>query len=591
MSNEDITDVQARICVCRQGHMCLPVVLAHWDHVETVVLHICECKPAAEQLVARGFFPCAPKQPSMAFDISLLELVTATMFYIAPNISGWSLGLEWFWKERGYVLGARDNLKRRFSAAYLWFNVVRDQTNNCVQEYIISIVNETCLDSEDNTTPNGAVMRNEEATAPPLPPLDPPFRLLEQASTPWSASEPALAHPSTPEQPALLTSAPVQESIPPTSGPERRRIRPSEHLRRCCPLCFGGKKPELAESQAHCIVALDVNFAQKCLKGRVVDPPIQHPNTYFVPPTKLNEMEACIEACRKKKHSGSSNLKLRLPEDILKDCENSFIAAQEGEAKASSVVYADTGLVALVCRHDRPLWVANMTTPGERQYYAFALLDHLFEELPDDWSVGVLYDIAGQIERSMLKHGILSSLYPRMVFVVSIFHAYGHQWACQLLYHPRKVVGFGLSDGEGCEWFWSSLKRLISSLRVSGRHRRRLMIDRQIHHNRVDGLRKLGLWLARKRQACIKKETAMREILSNHNISPLVLCAEWAAQVEAQTAPLKRRKKAAGDEAIKHILDLHKQRQELHARIQTIQASISKLVDVTADEYKLTAEE
>jgi hypothetical protein len=29
-------------------------------------------------------------------------------------------------------------------------------------------------------------------------------------------------------------------------------------------------------------------------------------------------------------------------------------------------------------------------------------------------------------------------------------------------------VGFGLSDGEGCERFWSAIKPLIPSLRVSG---------------------------------------------------------------------------------------------------------------------------
>ncbi|KAI6000228.1 hypothetical protein EDC04DRAFT_2584117 [Pisolithus marmoratus] len=47
-------------------------------------------------------------------------------------------------------------------------------------------------------------------------------------------------------------------------------------------------------------------------------------------------------------------------------------------------------------------------------------------------------------------------------------HVYGHQWPCQIVYHPCKCVGFGLSDGEGCEWSWSSLKMFIPILRVSG---------------------------------------------------------------------------------------------------------------------------
>ena len=40
-------------------------------------------------------------------------------------------------------------------------------------------------------------------------------------------------------------------------------------------------------------------------------------------------------------------------------------------------------------------------------------------------------------------------------------HAYGHEWACQLTYNPRMVVGLGLLDGEGMEHLWSHLIKLI----------------------------------------------------------------------------------------------------------------------------------
>jgi len=30
-------------------------------------------------------------------------------------------------------------------------------------------------------------------------------------------------------------------------------------------------------------------------------------------------------------------------------------------------------------------------------------------------------------------------------------HAYGHEWACQLVYNPHLISGLGLSDGEGTE--------------------------------------------------------------------------------------------------------------------------------------------
>ncbi|KAF9509694.1 hypothetical protein BS47DRAFT_1373460 [Hydnum rufescens UP504] len=109
-----------------------------------------------------------------------------------------------------------------------------------------------------------------------------------------------------------------------------------------------------------------------------------------------------------------------------------------------------------------------MTTAGEKQYYAVALLSSLFEQLPSWWRLGVLYDIACVLHRSMSKWKILPSLLPRIDWGVSVFHAFGHQWPCQCMYHPQKRKGFGFSDGEGCERCWGALKKLAPVLQVSG---------------------------------------------------------------------------------------------------------------------------
>jgi hypothetical protein len=82
--------------------------------------------------------------------------------------------------------------------------------------------------------------------------------------------------------------------------------------------------------------------------------------------------------------------------------------------------------------------------------------------------VGILYDIGCQLHRSCVKWNLLGPNLSRVTFGISVFHAYGHQWPCQVVYHPRKCSGFGLSDGEGCEHLWSALSFLISPLRVSG---------------------------------------------------------------------------------------------------------------------------
>jgi hypothetical protein len=67
----------------------------------------CSCNPAAVTLVKHGFFPCSPIQPSVAFDINLLDLVSITAANMAPNIFGWTLSLESFWAQHGYTIGIR----------------------------------------------------------------------------------------------------------------------------------------------------------------------------------------------------------------------------------------------------------------------------------------------------------------------------------------------------------------------------------------------------------------------------------------------------------------------------------------------------
>lgn len=169
---------------------------------------------------------------------------------------------------------------------------------------------------------------------------------------------------------------------------------------------------------------------------------------------------------------------LAVPKSVLDGCEKSFIAADERREKASTTYFADTGLMALLCRHDKVLWLVNMVSAGERQYYAFALLDRLFRHLPLTWRMGILYDIGCSIDRSCKKWGFLAEWQDHIVFVIAVFHAYGHQWPCQCVYHPRKCMGFGLTDGEGCERFWALLQKLIPGLRVTGVSRDTLRASR-----------------------------------------------------------------------------------------------------------------
>ncbi|KAI0245088.1 hypothetical protein BJV78DRAFT_1141541 [Lactifluus subvellereus] len=182
-----------------------------------------------------------------------------------------------------------------------------------------------------------------------------------------------------------------------------------------------------------------------------------------------------------------------------------------------------------------------MTSAGEKQYYAVALLRRLFEHIPSHMTVGVLYDIGCQLHRSCKKWGFLEEFLPRITFGISVFHAYGHQWPCQIIYHPRKCRGFGLTDGEGCERFWSSLKKLIPGLRVTGYYQRILIIDNQICFLNEKALDGIGHWLYWRWYHCQQKKQEADGVLAACGVGEDVLRSEWAAQVREQTKPLPRK--------------------------------------------------
>lgn len=145
--------------------------------------------------------------------------------------------------------------------------------------------------------------------------------------------------------------------------------------------------------------------------------------------------------------------------------------------------FDDTGIMALICCHDIPLFFANIDSLGEQQKYSVALLQHLFSLLPHQATVVTLYDVGCVLARSLAKVCYHSCLYcsltslqydilpksitTRLRFATTAMHAYGHEWACQLVYNPRMCVGLGLSDGEGTERLWSHFVHLIGIERTS----------------------------------------------------------------------------------------------------------------------------
>ncbi|KAI6127276.1 hypothetical protein F5141DRAFT_1250334 [Pisolithus sp. B1] len=278
---------------------------------------------------------------------------------------------------------------------------------------------------------------------------------------------------------------------------------------RLCVTTCGPQRAKTDHEDLDCIVCLDACFTQKRTKNpqnsATHDPP-NPTNTVFIPESEVKSMEIHRNAVH---HLQGDSFEdgMRVPISVLDGCGDSFHAADEKQKKASTNFFADTGLMALLCCHDHVLWLVSMTSAGEKQHYALVLLKYLFAHLPTTTTVGLLYDIGCQLEHSCCKWKLLDEeILSRLKFGISVFHAYGHQWPCQIVYHPQKCVGFGLSDGEGCEQLWSSLKMLIPILQVSGYHQRLFVLDNQIHHFDRKAFAALGQWLNKKWTLCKSKK-------------------------------------------------------------------------------------
>lgn len=77
------------------------------SHVEIEKLVLCTCTEPALQLLSRGFFPCAPSEPTLAVDLNVLDFARELFVNAAPNTTAWCETLEGFLSARKFKLTTR----------------------------------------------------------------------------------------------------------------------------------------------------------------------------------------------------------------------------------------------------------------------------------------------------------------------------------------------------------------------------------------------------------------------------------------------------------------------------------------------------
>ncbi|KAG2125361.1 uncharacterized protein EDB93DRAFT_1244054 [Suillus bovinus] len=432
-------------------------------------------------LILNGLFPTSPSQPRLAVSTDLLAFYRALFERSCDAVNALASALHTHYVRRGFHMTngkgefIQEPFRRSLGQAILWFDVLQVELESQLER---------------------AVQASRD--------------LVEASRNP-------------PEHPAPFI--PTADVVP--------RERCATILLQRCPACFGGVSfGRKLEEGGDIHVATDGNFHHRHRRSAGDSPHFYDP-TYFLPKAQVDDIGRHINRSRKSTPKLHAPL---VPHEAIDLCENSYEAADGMKQKAAMDSFDDTGIMALICRHDIPLFFANIDTPGEQQKYAVALIDHLFTLLPRSATVVTLYDVGCVLSRSLSQYNILpEAVTKRLRFATTAMHAYGHEWSCQLVYNPRICEGLGLSDGEGTERLWSRFIRLIGIQRSSSRQRRLWLLDRQAAAIGLEMRADLGDWIRRRLKRGIDEQgTAAQTTLDECDATVEDLRHQWALQRQSQ---------------------------------------------------------
>ncbi|KAL0060457.1 hypothetical protein AAF712_012740 [Marasmius tenuissimus] len=594
------------------------VQLYHFEYHGIRNIHYCSCKTLAQALVAQGFFPTSPSQHRMAIVIPLLDFYLSLSEGNSDAVSALAGALEKMYRRRGLQVvdkegkATRDPVRRALGHSLEWYDTLSvhvdrfiDKTLDQLKQALPQLPEvDVCLSSPlsrsmalskvptsppaASTSTTSSPTASQAETPPPdtqqsqpaFPHLNvTPVVIQDISSQPTTSPNTSQPQPTSPDiNITLSTKDIVNKGDDGSEEKDQSLLKPGEcnpYLQRLCPACFGGShygRSFKAGRDIH--VALDGNFHHRHMKSGGSGVPF-HLSERLLTKEYVDAVREHLDAARTKP---AKPRKAVVPDDdVDADCD-AYKAARGDAKQSSSDRYDHNGLVALVCRHDIPIFLASINTPGEQQKFTVALFQMLFSLLPDDATVVGLYDVACVLDRRMQLYDFLpDTIVSRIQLATAVMHAYGHQWSCQLHYNPRLRPGLGLTDGEGTERLWSRLRRLIGVEQRSTLARRAWLLDRQCDSIARDNREDLGSWMNRKLVKGVqKKETNALGVLRNNRISAEVLQDEWKAQCRAQTS-LKARSPAHLKKELSKVIQLQGQILDLKKSITSTKTAIKDM--------------
>ncbi|KAK7006739.1 hypothetical protein R3P38DRAFT_3214096 [Favolaschia claudopus] len=479
-----------------------------------------------------------------------------------PNVSAFSKALELSLMKRGYKLDFENTLRRRFGHALQWYTHLCNITQNTIDN-LVRTARGIHL-SSDPVPPTSESVPSDDVDDPGSPPSDtaqhtsspPETLLITPAITGRKRARSIVSDDDNSDDESPSTPINPFPDPPP-------RARPSDYLIERCPLCFAGLKhdPSQAIDVANCG---DGNFVQKHRKRKGCrDPPLSHPASYFVSESLADEMNDYKKQARVDEGEDGYDGVMKVPQSVLDECEASFKAADEKREKASTKYFDDTGLMALVCRHDRPLFVVNMRTAGEKQFYILLLIEMLFQHLPADIRPAFFTDHASSLDFFLATSIAFISVYQYFTHLATGGHASSSITPSNALDLGSRTVRVVNVSGKG-----SCLLFQFFS------HHRIYTLDMQLRYNAESNFFGLVDWLVRRYHHMEEKRREAKAGLEKCGITVGVLRLQFKDQVATQTKPLQRRSKKRGVAAVETILESRRKAETLFKRLTSLEETL-----------------
>lgn len=229
-----------------------------------------------------------------------------------------------------------------------------------------------------------------------------------------------------------------------------------------CPACF-----EIDTK----VLSMDTDFqlVRKLSSGKSWDQP-KHKEKFFLNQDAVDDFMAGQQTKPEK--------------EKIKECSD-FQAGNSLRSKVKNSKLSETAVFGSVCRHEFPQSFFSLRH-GERLGYPIYMTKHFLEkQSTSDTKIHITYDIACLLAKHIKGNPSYASMLEKIILSIPVFHCYGHQYSCQILYNPRKTMGLGLTDGESIERLWSYLGGFSKITKeMTPENRVDLLTDGLLHYGR-----------------------------------------------------------------------------------------------------------